>query len=42
MSENKTPTPLYKKLGIRNDSKIMVLNQPKKYLDFFLIFRQML
>ena len=28
-------TSLYKKLGITGDSEILVLNQPKKYVDFF-------
>lgn len=30
--------PLYKKLGIKNDSDILVLNQPKNYIDFFTDF----
>ena len=38
MTKNNSPTPLFKKLGITNDSEIMVLNQPKKYLDFFYDF----
>jgi hypothetical protein len=38
MNESNSPTPLFKKLGITNDSEIMVLNQPKKYFDFFLDF----
>jgi hypothetical protein len=28
-------TPLYKKLGIKSDSKIVVLNLSEKYIDFF-------
>ena len=38
MNKNNSSTPLFKKLGITNDSEIMVLNQPKKYLDFFFDF----
>ena len=38
MNKNNSPTPLFKKLGITHDSEIMVLNQPKKYLDFFYDF----
>ncbi|MCJ8288791.1 MAG: DUF3052 domain-containing protein [Crocinitomicaceae bacterium] len=38
MTKNNSSTPLFKKLGITNDSEIMVLNQPKKYLDFFYDF----
>ncbi|PHR26101.1 MAG: DUF3052 domain-containing protein [Fluviicola sp.] len=38
MTKNNSPTPLFKKLGITHDSEIMVLNQPKKYLDFFYDF----
>lgn len=30
--------PLYKKLGIKNDSIILILNQPKNYIDFFTDF----
>ena len=35
MNKNNSTTPLYKKLGITSDSEIMVLNQPKSYIDFF-------
>jgi len=35
MTKNNSTTPLYKKLGITSDSEIMVLNEPKNYLDFF-------
>lgn len=35
MKNKISSTPLYKKLGITNDSEIMVLNQPKNYTDFF-------
>lgn len=28
-------TPLSKKLGIKKDSVILILNQPKNYVDFF-------
>jgi hypothetical protein len=38
MNKNNSPTPLVKKLGITKDSEIMVLNQPKKHLDFFFEF----
>ncbi len=38
MKGNSTPTPLYKKLGIISDSEILVLNQPKNYIQFFLDF----
>jgi len=30
--------PLYKKLGIKSDSEIVVLNCPQDYLDFFYDF----
>ena len=35
MNVNNTITPLYKKLGITNASEILILNQPKKYINFF-------
>lgn len=35
MNGKDSPTPLYKKLGITNDSEIWILNEPKKYIDFF-------
>ncbi len=35
MSKIISKTLLYKKLGITGDSEILVLNQPKKYTDFF-------
>jgi hypothetical protein len=38
MNEINSPTPLFKNRGITNDSEIMVLNQPKNYIDFFLDF----
>jgi len=38
MNKNNSTTPLYKKLGITSDSEIMVLNEPKSYLDFFFRF----
>jgi hypothetical protein len=38
MNKSNSTTPLFKKLGITNDSEIMVLNQPKKYLEFFFDF----
>ena len=31
-------TPLFKKLGIKSNSEIMVLNQPNNYIDFFFDF----
>ncbi len=31
-------TPLYKKLGIKENTEIIVLNSPKNYTDFFLEF----
>ncbi len=34
-------SPLYKKLGITEGIEIMVLNQPKKYTDFFSEFPSM-
>ncbi|MBL4643713.1 MAG: DUF3052 domain-containing protein [Flavobacteriaceae bacterium] len=38
MTNKISTTPLYKKLGITEGSEIMVLNQPKKYTDFFVDF----
>jgi len=38
MKGNSVPIPLYKKLGITSDSEILVLNQPKNYIQFFLDF----
>ncbi len=38
MTKKISTTPLYKKLGITEGSEIMVLNQPKKYTDFFADF----
>jgi hypothetical protein len=35
MNEKISTTPLYKKLGITGNSEIIVLNQPKNYVDFF-------
>ncbi len=35
MNKNNSTTPLYKKLGITCNSEILVLNEPKNYLDFF-------
>jgi len=35
MNVNSSTIPLYKKLGITNDSEILILNQPKKYINFF-------
>jgi hypothetical protein len=35
MNNSNSTTPLFKKLGITNDSEIMVLNQPKNYISFF-------
>ena len=35
MNVNGSITPLYKKLGITNGSEILILNQPKSYIDFF-------
>ncbi|PCI31125.1 MAG: DUF3052 domain-containing protein [Flavobacteriaceae bacterium] len=35
MTKRSSTTPLYKKLGITNDSNILVLNSPKSYIDFF-------
>ncbi|MBL4707447.1 MAG: DUF3052 domain-containing protein [Flavobacteriales bacterium] len=38
MNDNRSTTPLYKKLGITSNSEILVLNQPKNYIDYFLDF----
>lgn len=38
MNAHNSTIPLFKKLGITNDSEIMVLNQPKNYIDFFFDF----
>ena len=37
---NNSNTPLYKKLGIKEGFNILVLNQPKNYIDFFTDFPQ--
>jgi len=38
MNQQKSKTPLHKKLGIKSDTEILVLNAPKSYLDFFADF----
>ena len=35
MKENRSTTSLDKKLGIKSNSVILILNQPKNYIDFF-------
>ncbi|MGL1888637.1 MAG: DUF3052 domain-containing protein [Reichenbachiella sp.] len=38
MKENLSKTSLFKKLGIKSESEILVLNTPKSYLGFFTDF----